>query len=91
MARGHDLKTQPKSFEAVVFGEKKAELRRNDRDFRVGDILILREWDPETQEYTGRGTQVDLLHVLDAAASFGALRGGYVMLSLGAVPGVWTE
>lgn len=35
-------------------GYKKHEVRVNDRDFREGDELWLREWDPDKQTYTGR-------------------------------------
>ena len=41
----HSLKTEPKYFEAVLSGKKTFELRKNDRDFRVGDYLALNEWD----------------------------------------------
>jgi hypothetical protein len=42
----HELKTWPKYFKAVQKGEKTFELRKNDRDFKKGDILILREFVP---------------------------------------------
>lgn len=50
----HDLKTWPEPFEAVWSGRKNFEIRRNDRDFKVGDTLLLREYEPEKQAYTGR-------------------------------------
>ena len=42
----HELKTWPEFFTETRSGRKKFELRRNDRDFRVGDQLLLKEWDP---------------------------------------------
>lgn len=50
----HDLKIWPRFFPAVLDGRKRAEVRRDDRDFKVGDWLRLCEWDPEDQKYTGR-------------------------------------
>jgi hypothetical protein len=44
----HGLKTWPEFFEATNRGQKKFELRRDDRPegFRVGDELLLQEFDP---------------------------------------------
>jgi len=50
----HELKSWPDSFEAVALGAKTAEFRLNDRDFRVGDKVKLRYWDPATETYSGR-------------------------------------
>lgn len=44
--RFHDLKCWPGSFEAIMHGEKTFEYRKNDRDFQVGDVLILHEFIP---------------------------------------------
>jgi hypothetical protein len=60
----HDLKIWPMYFDAIASGEKRCELRRNDRDYQVRDILNLREWDPRQQRYTGRGITVAVTHVL---------------------------
>ena len=53
-AKSHSLKTWPEPFEAVLRGIKNFELRVNDRDFKEGDVLELREFDPVSQAYTGR-------------------------------------
>ena len=39
----HDLKTETEYYQAVEQGKKKFELRKNDRDFQVGDIIYLQE------------------------------------------------
>ena len=43
----HYLKTWPKFFEDVWSGVKRFEYRKNDRNFQVGDMLALEEYDPE--------------------------------------------
>ena len=43
MRKTHELKILPEQFWSVVAGHKKAELRKNDRDFKVGDTIILWE------------------------------------------------
>lgn len=40
----HELKLESEYFPMVGEGIKTFEIRKNDRDFRVGDILRLREW-----------------------------------------------
>jgi ASC-1-like (ASCH) protein len=47
-------KINPESFNAIGSGNKKCELRLNDEEINEGDVLVLREWNPEKQEYTGR-------------------------------------
>lgn len=50
----HDLKCWPEYFSDVESGIKTFELRVNDRNYRIGDLLFLREFCPEKQEYTGK-------------------------------------
>jgi hypothetical protein len=54
MTTFHQLKTHPPPFEDVWQGRKPYEVRNDDRKYAVGDVLILREWDPDTLLYSGR-------------------------------------
>jgi hypothetical protein len=66
----HELKTWPQFFDAIVDRSKAFELRVDDRNFAVGDRLLLREWDPEVSgrntddHYTGREMIVDVTYIL---------------------------
>jgi hypothetical protein len=75
----HDLKTWPEFFRLVCSGEKTFEVRYNDRSFRVGDTLLLREW--KSGEYTGQSTRRIVTYILTGPA-FG-IESGYVCMSLG--------
>ena len=53
MKKVHELKTWSKYFKAVIEGRKTFDFRVNDKDFKEGDTLILKEWDPDIKGYTG--------------------------------------
>lgn len=57
----HRLKIKPKYFIDATDGKKTFELRKNDRDFKVGDTLILQEYN---EDYTGRSTKVRVTYLL---------------------------
>jgi hypothetical protein len=42
----HELKCWPEYFHAIRSGRKKFELRKDDRGFAIGDLLVLREFIP---------------------------------------------
>ncbi|EHP1853492.1 DUF3850 domain-containing protein [Salmonella enterica subsp. enterica serovar Tennessee] len=58
----HTIKIAPKYLDAVVAGQKKAELRKNDRGYKTGDVLSLCEW--KQGKYTGREWAAVITHVL---------------------------
>ena len=75
--QSHELKILPKYFEAVVAGVKRFELRKNDRNFKVGEQIILREWDGE--QFTGRNVIYTILYVLKDCPEYG-LKDGYCII-----------
>lgn len=54
LGRMHTLKTLPEFFDASKRGVKPFEVRKNDRDFQVGDVLELVEFDPSEKLAEGR-------------------------------------
>jgi hypothetical protein len=77
----HYLKTWPGPFAATLDGTKRFEFRRNDRDFRVGDVLSLHEYDPTSGTYTGRCADCVVTYLLTADDGFG-IPHGYVVMSI---------
>lgn len=59
-----EKKVWPGFFQKMFDGEKNFELRLADFECDPGDALILREWDPETREYTGRVLEKKVAYVL---------------------------
>ena len=59
-----EKKTWPEYFEQILRGDKKFECRIADFDCQVGDILVLKEWDPKTGQYTGRQIEKTVTYVL---------------------------
>lgn len=73
----HKLKIQSEHYINVINGTKTAEIRYNDRNYQVDDILNLNEID-EHGVFTGKNCAVIVTHVLDDNQY---LQTGYVMLS----------
>jgi hypothetical protein len=75
----HVLKTVQPYFESVWMGSKNFEVRRADRNFQPGDLLVLAEWDGEG--YPGRATFQVVMYVLRDGEAFG-VQPGFVVLGL---------
>lgn len=86
MSKVHELKTDPEVFQDVCDGRKTYEIRYNDRNYQVGDILILRETKYTGQqikeglplEFTGRQYATEITHIL---TGYG-LQDGWAILSI---------
>ncbi|EGR4076000.1 DUF3850 domain-containing protein [Vibrio fluvialis] len=74
----HELKILPEYFALQLSGEKRFEVRHNDRDFQIGDTLILNEWDGES--YTGRCITVVITCMLTAEQFDGIIDPQFVIL-----------
>lgn len=74
----HELKIWPEYFEEILAGTKTFEVRKNDRDFKTGDILLLMETIDDM--HTGRGVSKTISYILQGG-QFGIAE-GYVIMSL---------
>lgn len=95
--RVHELKTEARFFDRLFDGfatndkgGKCAEIRRNDREFKVGDYLILKRTKGGVSEYQYPALVIaQITDILDYRDFPEGLKPGYVMLSLRQVP--WHE
>ena len=75
--RRHKLKLAKMFFNDMQTGRKSFELRKNDRDYQIGDILELREMD--NGEPTGRVIEKEITYILEG---FAGLKEDYCILAL---------
>lgn len=74
MATTHILKIWCPYFDDIIHGKKTFEYRLNDRNYNPGDHLYLREFNHETDEYTGRAILCYVPYILYA--------GNYAIMSI---------
>jgi ASC-1-like (ASCH) protein len=75
----HELKCWPEYFQKIRSGEKTFEVRKNDRNFQPLDHLLLKEWDPIDEQYTGRELKVWVPYILSNPVF---VRDGYVIMTV---------
>lgn len=84
----HVLKSWTMFFKDIVSGDRTSDIRYNgDRRFKVGDLLLLREWDPVINKYTGDEEKARITYIQTnksnpCAISHLALHDDYVVLSI---------
>ena len=77
----HTLKTLPEYFRAIWFRNKLFECRIDDRNFAVGDTLILKEFYPNSRKkFSGRQIKATISYKL-TGEEFG-IKEGFCVLSL---------
>ena len=69
----HEVKIAPKYFEAVQNGTKNFELRKDDRGYLVGDILILKEY--VNGSYSGKELALKIRYILRNCPEYGLMEG----------------
>lgn len=63
MQAKHELKSWVGLFEPINSGAKTHDLRVMDRDYQIGDICHLNEWEPIKGKYTGRSCYVEITYI----------------------------
>ena len=59
----HRVKILPIFFKAIIQNRKPFEIRKNDRNYKIGDDVILHEW--ENEKFTGRFCIVTIKEIFD--------------------------
>ena len=65
MEQVHELKILPFYFEPIKARKKTFEIRKNDRNFQLGDYVWFRECDPAFRGYSGQFILVQIVYLLD--------------------------
>lgn len=95
--RIHDLKCWPPFFRAIADGDKRGDVRINDRDYRPGDFVLLREYLPPDDQIDSRfsedrrrqiAAEIQELEALDRDAYTGDVQILRVTYVLEGVPGL---
>lgn len=71
----HELKILPEFIQPQIEGKKNFEIRKNDRNYQVGDTLVLKEYDPKTNNFTGINMLAEVTYITDYMQ-----KDGYVVL-----------
>ena len=59
----HEKKVWPEYFQRILNGDKTFELRLANWECNEGDILVLQEWDPKTEKFSGRTLEKEVTYV----------------------------
>lgn len=83
----HEVKSWPQFFGPILDGTRTSDMRlKTDRDFKIGDIMLLKEFDPFGGGYTGRTQEVEITHIISndtpCALSSAVLHNDYCVLSI---------
>lgn len=76
----HNIKLNSKYFKDVITGIKTFEIRFNDRDYKVGDKLMLNE--VYNNQYTNKQVCVKITYILTDEDFQEGIQKGYVVLGI---------
>lgn len=77
MAKVVEKKILPEYFKAIIEEKKHFEIRKDEDNLQIGDILILKEWNGK--EYTGRSVSVKVTYILRNTPEYGLME-GYIIV-----------
>lgn len=74
----HSVKIQMEYYEHIIEGRKRFEVRLNDRDYQVGDTLLLREYNAHTDYCKMGSSRWEIVYVHCGLG----MKKGYVVLGI---------
>lgn len=83
-ARVHYFKVHHEHYAALESEAKKCEIRRDDRQWRprVGDLIVLKCWDPDLQNFSGHELKRRVTHIVEGGGTLGLLDADVYVMSL---------
>jgi hypothetical protein len=81
MTKMIEVKTINPYFTDMLNGLKTFEIRLNDRNYEVNDVIFSREYDPETKTYSGREQLLHIKYILKEGM-FSGLSSGYCAMGV---------
>lgn len=76
----HHLKVWPRYYDALANGDKRWEVRLNDRGFAVDHLLVFHKWDPKAGAYRdGPLLYAKVMHIEEDVPG---LMEGYVIMDI---------
>lgn len=78
----HKLKIERNYHHDIIQGRKTFEIRKNDRGFGIGDVVLLRRY--ENNQYTGDNTLVEITYITDYEQ-----KEGYVVFGFNVLIGIF--
>ena len=85
----HRVKCDIRWFAEFTAGSKQFEIRGNDRDYKVGDLLELNE--TRDAEYTGRAALYKITSVLPDTDFPDCIKSGFAVIGIQPVTGVYDD
>ena len=76
----HELKIKDNYYEEIVLGKKKFELRKNDRDYKVGDLITFQVVMEDGRTYSSH-LLYQIVYILENVPEYG-LQEGYCILGI---------
>ena len=73
----HELKIETKFLEQIFKKNKTFEIRKNNRNYEVDDILILKEWDDKKKRFSSNWLEARVTYISDYQQ-----KPGYVVLAI---------
>lgn len=73
----HYLKINTKYLDRIISGQKTFEIRKNDRDYQVGDQLFLKESNPDCEILNARNVKAKIIYT-----STFQQKEGYIVLGI---------